>query len=179
MQKYIIKTERLGLRSWNDNDITEMTALNKDEIVMEFFPSTQDKAKTQDFIKRMQIHQTEHGYCYFAADRLDTGEFIGFIGLSRQNYLTDRPAFTDIGWRLKQVAWGKGFATEGAKACLQFAFEEMNLDKVFSVCSLINIKSEKIMQKIGMQKELEFKHPVLADYPDLEVCALYVIEQPR
>jgi len=179
MQKYIIKTERLGLRNWNDNDLSEMTALNQDEQVMEFFPSTQDESKTRGFIKRMQVHQAEHGYCYFAADRLDTGKFIGFIGMCRQDYLTDRPAFTDIGWRLKQAAWGKGFATEGAKACLAFAFEKLNLERVYSVCSLINVKSENVMQKIGMHKEMEFKHPVLGNFPDLELCAFYVIEQPR
>ena len=179
MQKYIIKTERLGLRNWTDNDLTEMTALNQDKVVMEFFPSTQDETKTYDFIQRMQAHQAENGYCYFATDRLDTDEFIGFIGLCRQNYLNDRPTFTDIGWRLKQAAWGKGFATEGAKACLTFAFEEMNLEKIYSVCSLINVKSENVMRKIGMHKEMEFKHPVLGDYPDLEVCAFYVIERPR
>jgi len=179
MQKYIIKTERLGLRAWNDDDLNEMTALNQDEVVMEFFPSTQDETQTRGFIQRMQEHQTKHAYCYFAADRLDNGEFIGFIGLCRQNYLKNRPAFTDIGWRLKQAAWGKGFATEGAKACLTFAFEEMNLEAVYSVCSLINIKSERVMKKIGMQKELEFKHPVLGNFPDLEPCALYVIERPH
>lgn len=177
MQKYIIKTERLGLRNWSNSDLTDMAALNQDEKVMEFFPSTQDKAKTQGFIQRMQTHQAKHGYCYFAADRLDTNEFIGFIGLCRQDYLDDRPAFTDIGWRLKQTAWGKGFATEGAKACLTFAFKEMNLDKVYSVCSLINVKSEKVMQKIGMHKEMELKHPLLGDYPELEVCVFYLIEQ--
>lgn len=177
MQNYIIQTERLGLRNWSNSDLTEMTALNQDEQVMEFFPSTQDSEKTQGFIERMQKHFDVHGYCYFAADRLDTGEFIGFIGLCRQDYLADRPAFTDIGWRLKQAAWGKGFATEGAKACLKFAFEEMNLDKIYSVCSLVNVKSENVMQKIGMQKEMEFKHPVLGDYPELELCAFYVIEQ--
>lgn len=179
MQRYIIKTERLGLRIWEDNDLKEMTVLNQDEKVMEFFPSTQDKVKTQAFIKRMQAHQTKHGYCYFAADRLDSSEFVGFIGLCRQTYLTDRPPFTDIGWRLKQTAWGKGFATEGAKACLEFAFEEMKLEKIYSVCSLINVKSENVMQKIGMKKEMEFKHPLLGDYPELETCAFYVIERPH
>ncbi len=179
MQRYIITTERLGLRNWNNSDLTEMTALNQDAQVMEFFPSTQNRDKTQGFIGRMQKHFEAHGYCYFAADRLDTGEFIGFIGLCTQSYLDDRPTFTDIGWRLKQAAWGKGFATEGAKGCLKFAFEELNLDKVYSVCSLINVKSEKVMQKIGMQKEMEFKHPVLGDYPALEVCAFYVIAQPH
>lgn len=179
MKKYLIKTERLGLRNWNNSDLIEMTALNQDTQVMEFFPSTQDKSKTQGFIERMQKHFDVHNYCYFAADRLDTKEFIGFIGLCTQNYLKDHPTFTDIGWRLKQAAWGKGFATEGAKGCLKFAFEEMNLDKVYSVCSLINVKSENVMQKIGMQKEMEFNHPLLSDYPELEVCALYVIQRPR
>lgn len=179
MQTYIIKTERLGLRAWKNTDLSEMTALNQDERVMEFFPSTQNETQTQGFIQRMQAHQETHGYCYFAADRLDTGDFIGFIGLCRQDYLKDRPAFTDIGWRLKQAAWGNGFATEGAKACLTFAFKKLNLDKIYSVCSLINAKSENVMKKIGMQKEMEFNHPVLGDFPDLETCAFYVIERPR
>lgn len=179
MQKYIIKTERLGLRNWKENDLKKMTTINQNEEVMAFFPSTQNETKTRDFIQRMQASQTKHGYCYFATDLLNTGEFIGFIGLCHQDYLINRPSFTDVGWRLKQAAWGKGFATEGAKACLTFAFEKINLDKVYSVCPLVNVNSENVMRKIRMRKETEFKHPALTNYPALETCALYVIEQPH
>lgn len=174
---YLIKTERLGLRNWRNDDLEPMSKLNQNPMVMEFFPNTQDREHTRGFIERMQSHFMQHSYNYFAVDRLDTGEFIGFIGLCRQDYLTDRPAFTDIGWRLKQDVWGKGFATEGALACLKFAFEELKLPAVYSVCPTVNTKSEKVMHKIGMHKELTFKHPALGNFPHLEECALYVIEQ--
>lgn len=176
MKKYDIQTERLGLRNWSMEDLDSMTALNQDPKVMEFFPALQNREKTADLITRMQDHYADQGFCYFAADILETGEFIGFIGLMTQTYLSEYGEFTDIGWRLKQAAWGKGFATEGAKACLKFAKDVLEKKEIYSVCSVINVKSEKVMLKIGMKKSHTFKHPALVNSPELEECYMYKIE---
>ncbi len=173
MKKYIIKTSRLGLRNWVAADVMPMAALNADEQVMEFFPSVQSEQTTIDFIKRMQNHFDTHGFCYFAVDALDTGEFIGFIGLCHQDYESDFTPHVDIGWRLKQSAWGKGYATEGAKACLEYAFGTLGLTEVYSVASVINVKSQHIMKKIGMEKVSSFDHPKLLNDNRLKECALF------
>ena len=81
LKKYTIITPRLGLRNWQESDITPMSLLNQDKKVMEFFPATPTLEQTENFIRRMQAQFEKTGYCYYAVDRLDTGNFIGFIGI--------------------------------------------------------------------------------------------------
>lgn len=173
LKKYTIITPRLGLRNWQESDITPMSLLNQDKKVMEFFPATPTLEQTENFIRRMQAQFEKTGYCYYAVDRLDTGNFIGFIGMMYQDYESTFTPAVDIGWRLNQAAWGNGFATEGAKACLTYGFETLELEEIYSVASVINIKSERVMQKIGMEKIDTFDHPKLLKVEHLKTCVLY------
>jgi len=141
--------------------------------VMEHFPSTLNDEETKHFLQRLIDHHEKYGYSYFACELKDTGAIIGFIGLAYQTYDSPCTPAVDIGWRLLPSAWGKGYATEGAKACLEFAFQTLNLDEVVSVCTTTNIGSEKVMQRIGMTKRGSFEHPKLKDYPELQACLWY------
>lgn len=144
--------------------------------VMEHFPKPLTLQETEEFINRLQNHYTKYRYNYFATEILESGELIGFIGLAYQDYQAEFNPTTDIGWRLKKSAWGKGYATEGAKRCLEFGFKDLNLKKIISTCTRNNIQSEHVMKKIGMIKKGEFNHPKLKDYPDLEKCIWYEIK---
>ena len=104
---------------------------------MEFFPKTLSQEESAGFIKRFQDHYTKHGYTYFAVELLSTGELIGFIGLAFQDYEAPFNPATDIGWRLKPSTWGQGYATEGAKKCLEMAFSTWGLKEVVSVCIIL------------------------------------------
>ncbi len=173
MQSYIFKSQRLGFRNWTFNDLQPLTQINNDDNVMEFFPFKPSKQDTMDFIKRMQAMHKEKGFCYFAVDILESNEFIGFIGLCEQTYLEELESFVDIGWRLKKNSWGKGYATEGAIACLNFGFNQIGLEKIYSVAPEINTKSEHVMKKIGMQRVRTFEHPKLLNDVRLKTCVLY------
>ncbi len=173
MPTYIFKSKRLGFRTWDFNDTDPMFEINADDDVMEFFPYKPSKQDTQDFIYRMQEMQKEKGFCYFAIDILENNEFAGFIGLCEQTYLDELGPFVDIGWRLKKSVWNKGYATEGAKACLDYGFNKIGLETIYSVAPEINIKSELIMKKIGMKKTGTFDHPKLIDYKELVSCVFY------
>jgi RimJ/RimL family protein N-acetyltransferase len=172
-EKYLFTSERLGFRTWRNSDLKEFAKLNADPQVMAHFPKPLSKTESQDFIDRLKAHQDKHGFCYFATELLETGAFIGFIGLAYQNYKTQFTPAIDIGWRLSPPFWGKGFATEGAKRCLQFAFNDLNLGKIISTCIVQNKNSEKVMQKIGMSKIGLFNHPKLDAYPDMQRCVCY------
>ncbi|OJV55563.1 MAG: GNAT family N-acetyltransferase [Bacteroidetes bacterium 43-16] len=174
-QGYLFISERLGFRSWQLEDIDPMYQINSDEQVMEFFPALQTKEQTTAFIERMQKQFKEKGFCYFAVDILETNEFIGFLGLSEQHYPAGFTPCVDIGWRLKRSAWNNGFATEGAKKCLEYAFEHLKIKEVYSIAPKVNLKSEYIMQKIGMEKQYEFEHSLLANDDRLRTCVLYRI----
>ena len=172
---YLFTSERLGFRKWSLDDLDAFYLLNSDEEVMEYFPKTLTKEETKAFIIRLQKHYDDFGHTYYATEIKETGEFIGFIGLAYQDFESEFTPNVDIGWRLKKTAWGKGFATEGAKKCLDIAFNQLHLTKVISTCTLANKSSEKVMQKIGMQKISEFKHPKLEEYPEMQPCLLYEI----
>jgi len=176
---YIFKSERLGFRNWLMDDLEDFAALNADVEVMEHFPKPLTKAETESFILRLQQHYDQYGHNYFATEILETGELIGFIGLAYQVYKTAFTPATDIGWRLKKSAWGKGYATEGAKKCLAYAFDELKLGSIISTCTLKNIRSERVMQKVGMTKMGTFNHPNLKDYPDYEKSVWYEIKNGR
>ncbi|MCZ4408190.1 GNAT family N-acetyltransferase [Cryomorphaceae bacterium 1068] len=173
--QYVFTSERLGFRNWSLDDLDEFSELNADPAVMEHFPAALTREETTEFIHRLIAHYDKHGYNYFATEIIGTGELIGFIGLAYQTYEAPFCPATDIGWRLKKSAWAKGYATEGARRCLKYAFEELKLDRVISTCTLSNVNSEKVMKKIGMTRVGEFKHPRLEAFPDYENCVWYEV----
>lgn len=174
---YIFKSERLGFRNWKHTDIDEMFLINSDKDVMEFFPTFPTKEQTAQFIERMNNQFLDSKFCYFAVDKLENQEFIGFIGLSKQTYDAKFTPCVDIGWRIKSSEWNNGFATEGAKRCLDYAFNDLGIEKVYSVAPKINSKSEHIMTKIGMKKLYEFNHSLLSNDERLKCCVLYISEK--
>jgi len=174
---YLFKSSRLGFRTWTNADIPEFAALTADEEVMEYFPKTLSMQEAIEFVGRAKKHFHDNGFTYYATEVLATKEFIGMIGLALQEYTTDFTPAIDIGWRLKKNAWGKGYATEGAKRCIDYAFNELKIDEIISVCTINNKKSEKVMQKIGMIKKGTFNHPELIDYPALEKHFWYEIKK--
>lgn len=176
---YIFTSERLGFRNWLPEDLEELAQLNADEAVMEHFPKILSKKEVEEFLGDLSNHFSKNGFTYYATEILATGEFIGMIGLAYQEYPTAFTPAIDIGWRLKQSAWGKGYATEGAKRCLNYGFQELGIEKIISVCTINNQKSEHVMKKIGMKKVGEFKHPEMAKHPEYEQHMCYEIHKNR
>ncbi|MBV1887734.1 MAG: GNAT family N-acetyltransferase [Urechidicola sp.] len=173
MLNYTFTSSRLGFRNWEFEDIEKMHLINIDKDVMEFFPSIPTYNETEAFVLRMQQSYAKNGYCYLAVDILETKEFIGFIGLSHQTFEADFTPCIDIGWRLKKSAWGKGFATEGAKRCLEFRVDTFNLKSICSIAPVLNLKSQQVMEKIGMHKIKTFLHPEIENGHPLQKCVLY------
>ncbi|MEN8249672.1 MAG: GNAT family N-acetyltransferase [Bacteroidota bacterium] len=173
MMSYLFKSARLGFRIWEESDIEKMALINADAVAMEFLPSTRTLRETKAFINKMQKMYAEKGYCYFAVDLLEDNSFIGFIGLAEQTYKADFTPCIDVGWRLAKKYWDKGYATEGAKKCLKYGFDELGLSEIFAVAPVINNRSINVMKKIGMVKVKEFIHPQLIDNERLRDCVLY------
>lgn len=173
MPNYLFTSARLGFRNWDASDLDRLHEINTDERVMEFFPGIATRSETEAFIIRMQRQYAEKGYCYFAVDTLEDQSFIGFIGLSDQTYAADFTPCVDIGWRICSREWNKGYATEGARRCLEYAFRVLQLDTIYAVAPVINVKSEHIMIRLDMEKWGEFQHPKLSGYPQIAQCVVY------
>lgn len=174
---YLFTSRRLGFRKWEASDLDELAAMNADSQVMQHFPGTYTRAQSMEFITEMQQQFVENGFCYYAVDMLEPRAFAGFIGLSKQVFEADFTPCIDIGWRLKKDVWNRGYATEGARACLDYAFDVLNISTILAMAPKANRKSERIMQNINMKKVKDFIHPRLASDPHLQACVLYAIHR--
>ncbi len=169
-------TEHLRIRTWKASDLPPFTAINSNKKVMKYFPKQLDERESADFIDRMDQMFETHGYCYFAVDELSTGKFIGFIGLSPRKLPFFSTPQVDIGWRLAAAVWGKGYATEGAKAVLAFSKNQIGLKEIISIATTQNVASISVMKKIGMTYQRTFDFDALKDTPSLKQCVLYSIK---
>ena len=177
----ILETDRLILRTWVDEDLESMLAINQDPKVMEYFPELQDLETTQKLIVSINRHFEKYGYTVYATIRKDSGEFIGFIGLFTPEFESHFTSTTEIGWRLSSNHWGQGFATEGAKAVLDYAFRELKIPEIVSFTAAGNAKSIRVMHKIGLQHNEvdDFDHPKLDDESPLKRHVLYRLSREK
>ena len=132
----ILETDRLLLRTWKEQDLDPMTAINQDPKVCEFLASIGDRASTQAIIENTKRQYDKHGYCLYAVE---------------------------IGWRLSSRHWKKGYATEAAQAVLHYAFAKLNLNEIVSFTVVNNKASRRIIEKIGLHHDPhdDFDHPKL------------------
>jgi ribosomal-protein-alanine N-acetyltransferase len=171
----VIFTNRLILRHWRDEDTEPFIKINKDPEVMRFFPSTQSADETLALITRIQNHFNDYGYGAYAVERIDTGQFIGFTGFSHPSFKSHFTPCVEIGWRLGKEHWNQGFATEAAKACLNYGFENLGLNEIYSFTATLNLPSINVMEKAGLKKIGGFEHPAVADRHKLKTHVLYKI----
>jgi ribosomal-protein-alanine N-acetyltransferase len=171
----IITTNRLKLRHWRDEDTEPFSQLNKDPEVMRFFPCIQNAEETLAQIGRIKKHFRDYNYGLYAIERIDNGQFIGFTGFTHPNFQSFFTPCVEIGWRLSKENWGRGFATEAAKACLYYGFAELGFKEIYSFTAFVNIPSMNVMQKAGLKMAGEFEHPSLPDGHRLKNHVLYKI----
>jgi RimJ/RimL family protein N-acetyltransferase len=177
---YVLRTARLGLRAWRESDLEPFVAMNSDAEVMRYFPVPWSRAQTVAFFDRLCRHHEQHGFCYFAVDRLDASPaaapcWIGFVGLMHQDFAAPFTPCVDIGWRIDRAVWGHGYAVEAARACLEHAFTGERLPAVHAVAPRVNQPSIRVMQKLGMRWIEDFDHSKLQEYPALRRCVHYRI----
>lgn len=158
-----IETPRLILRDWKEEDLQPFIEMNQDENVMKYFPQTLSAEDTQLLFDRINRHFKDYGFGLYALESKKKGEFIGFTGMQQIPFEADFTPGIEIGWRLKFDKWGKGYATEAASACLDYAKKRLGLYEIYAFTSRWNAISEHIMQKLEMTKVKEFNHPLLPE----------------
>lgn len=170
-----IQTERLVLRKWRQEDLEPFAKLNADPKVMEFFPGLKTREESDASVKLISDHIEKYGWGFWAASLIQTGQFIGFIGIQHVPFQSSFTPAIEIGWRLAFDHWGKGYATEGAKATLVYGFTTLKLDKIVSFTAVNNMRSRRIMEKIGMHHDSDFDHPKLPEGHPLRRHVLYLM----
>lgn len=173
--KVYIETERLILREWQPEDLYPFIEINRNPEVMEFFLQTLSENESKDFYDRI-IHEFEtSGFGLYAVEIKADHRFIGYVGFHQTTFKTSFSPCIEIAWRLCTDAWGHGLATEAASACLRYGFDQLHLDRIYSFTAIPNKRSERVMQKIGMQKCGEFDHPAVEPAHPLLRHVLYEI----
>ena len=174
-----IKTERLLLRRWQDSDRRPFQQMNADPRVMEFFPEVLTSEASDALFDRAREHFNRHGFGPFAVELLETGSFIGFIGLSIPAFDAHFTPAVEIGWRLGLEYWGKGLATEGAGAAVNYGIEKLGLESIVSFTVPVNLRSRRVMEKLGMTHDPrdDFDHPVLPAGHPLRRHVLYRLKR--
>ena len=174
-------TTRLRLRQWTDADREPFAAMNADPEVMKYFAGVDTRQGSNRIIDIWQAELAERGWSNWAVERMDSGAFIGFVGLSVPRRLT--LPFTpcvEVGWRLAKEHWGQGYATEAAKGALRTGFDRIGLPEIVSFTSLVNRPSRAVMERIGMVDTAEdFDHPALPEDSELRRHCLYRISRAK
>ena len=178
MPEYHVTTKRIGLRRFSRYDLDTFADLNSDPRVMQHFPNILSRTECQDLMERINHTIDQDGFGFWAAENLNSGQLMGMVGLNRVKFEAAFTPAVEIGWRLAYPCWGHGLATEAARACLEFGFRRASLREIVSFTSLHNIRSQRLMQKLGMTTSGEFDHPMLPDGHRLQRHVLYRILRP-
>lgn len=160
-----IRTKRLVLRAWHEDDFKLFAKMNSDPRVMEYFPATLSLQESDDLAKRLSAKLQEQGWGLWAVSVPGLSSFIGFIGLSEPSFNAHFTPAVEVGWRLAYDFWGQGYATEGALEALKYGFETLNLNQIVSFTAAQNHRSIQVMKRIGLHHDPidDFDHPKLAE----------------
>ncbi len=176
-----LRTERCLLRQWRSDDLAPWRAMNADPDVRRHFPSVLGGEQANAEAQRCRDAIAERGWGMWALEVPGVFDFAGFVGLAIPGYEAPWMPAVEIGWRLRQDAWGQGFATEAARAALRFAFNELKLAQVVALTVPGNTSSRRVMEKLGMAYSPadDFDHPRVADGHPLRRHLLYRLQRPQ
>lgn len=173
----ILDTPRLRLRPLTDDDLEPCAAMLADPEVMRYVsPTPLSRQVVEAAVAHYRGMAATRGYGWWAIDVKDGPSFAGVIMLKDVEFSAAFTPALEVGWLLPQTSWGRGYATEGARAALDYAFSTLNLDEVVAITTAVNAKSQRVMTRLGMTHDLrdDFDHPQISDGP-LRRCVLYRI----
>ncbi len=174
----VIETERLYLRQWQASDFAVFAEINADPEVMKYFPKLLTPKVSDIIASKCQQLIANQGWGLWAVSLKDStkiyDDFIGFVGLNDTHADMSFAPAVEIAWRLHKDYWGQGYATEAARAALNFAFTELSLDEVVSFTAVINKRSQLVMERLGMMNtRANFYHPALDPNHQLAEHVMY------
>lgn len=171
-----LESDRLKLRKWKNEDFDLFAKMNADPDVMEYFLNVLDRKESDDLANKIVELMEKRSWGLWAVEELKTEKFIGFVGLHKPTYDLPFTPCTEIGWRLSRQYWGKGYATEASKIVLDYAFNKLHLDRVYSFTTVTNSRSRAVMERLGMKNtNKNFEHPAVPEGHQFREHVLYKI----
>ncbi|MFJ8434674.1 GNAT family N-acetyltransferase [Kitasatospora sp. NPDC094019] len=173
-----LHTDRLLIRRWREADLATWAEMNVDPEVRQHLGEPLTRERSDESVARFEADIDRRGYGWLAVEVRETGEFIGFAGLDD---VDEEVPFTgvEIGWRLARSAWGRGYATEAARAVLAFGFDTLGLPEILAVTTATNVRSQAVMTRLGMTRDPadDFDDPTAPEGP-LRPNVLFRLARP-
>jgi len=169
-----LRTARLTLRPWRDDDVAAWAAMSQDPRVAEFFPPRSPEQHVRD-AALLRARLEANGYGWWVLEANHVAPFAGIIALQMvPDDLVFAPAM-EVGWRLRSEYWGRGYATEGARAALRYGFDVLRQPEIVAMTAAVNLRSQRVMERLGMQRDAaaDFDHPRVAEGDRLRPHVLY------
>lgn len=177
MADIIATTDRLILRDWRPDDRATFLRHLNSPAVMRWLGGVQDDATYAAAFDRLDGYARDYGHTFWIVERKADGELLGFCGLKRVNSGgAKNPGDMEVGWRLREDAWGQGFAKEAAIASLDLAFTRFAAPHVVAFTVAGNTGSWGLMERLGMTRrpDLDYHDPRFG--PDLNPTITYAID---
>ncbi len=176
-----LKTKRLLLRQWREEDLLPFSKMNADIRVMEYFPSTLSTKESDNLAEKIQKELQEKDYGLWAVEIPKIAPFIGFVGLHSPNFTAHFTPCIEIGWRLAFEHWRKGYAFEAASRVIKYGFNVLKLKEIVSMTASGNMRSRGLMEKLGMKHDPkdDFMHPSIPEGHPLRYHVLYRLKNPK
>jgi RimJ/RimL family protein N-acetyltransferase len=174
-----LRTARCLLRQWRAEDLAPWRAMNADATVRRYFHSVLGDEQANAEAQRCRDAIAQRGWGMWALEVPGVFAFAGFVGLNIPGFEAPWMPAVEIGWRLRQDAWGEGYATEAAREALRFGFESLALDEVVALTVPGNTASRRVMEKLGMTRHEadDFDHPRVPEGHALRRHVLYRIRR--
>ena len=162
-----LRTSRLLLRPWRDADVAAYAGLSADPAVMEFLQPVSEPAAAEAWAARARAHWRQHGFGQWVVEIPGEPSFVGVIGLSTVSYEAHFTPAVEVAWRLARAQWGRGYATEAARAAIDYGFETLGLAEIVAITVPANLRSRRVMERLGMTgtPEDDFDHPNVPEGP--------------
>ena len=134
-----------------------------------------DRPASDALADRIEEHFESRGYGLWVVEVPDGSPFVGFVGLAVADFPAEFTPAVEVGWRLAEAYWGRGYATEAATAALAFGFSTLGLDEIVSFAAVGNVRSRRVMERIGLRRDPadDFEHPRVAVGDPLRPHVLY------
>jgi 3-dehydroquinate dehydratase/shikimate dehydrogenase len=176
-----IETPRLILRGWRDADVEAWVQMNADPRVTEFFTRNYTRKTSEAMAATMREQLDRNGCGWWAVEVRGGPSFAGVIVLQEVPFQAPFTPANEVGWRFSFDNWGRGYATEGAHAALDFAFNTLDWHEVVAFTAASNLRSQRVMQRLGMMHDPadDFDHPKIAPGHPLRRHVLYRIKRPH
>jgi RimJ/RimL family protein N-acetyltransferase len=176
----LLQTRRLLLRQWQDDDLAAFSAMSADPAVMEFLVPLNGAGACEAWAARLRAHWRDHDFGRWVVEIFGEASFIGVVGLAWIPYDAHFTPAVEIAWRLVRAYWGRGYATEAARAALDCGFDQLGLGEIVAVTVPANQRSRRVMERLGMTRDPadDYDHPLVPEGP-LRRHVLYRLRNPR